>query len=80
MVREKQPLESRALVHEKVARVKAFFDGEEINCDDGVKVSFESSWVHIKAIQYRAHCSNICRRPIHWRLIRRMRLDKVKSI
>ncbi|MGC6366850.1 MAG: phosphoglucosamine mutase [Candidatus Marinamargulisbacteria bacterium] len=48
MVREKQPLESRALVDEKVARVKAFFDGEEINCEDGIKISFESSWVHLR--------------------------------
>ena len=39
MVREKQPLESRALVDEKVARVKAFFDGEEINCEDGIKLA-----------------------------------------
>ena len=41
-------MESRALVDEKVARVKAFFDGEDVNCEDGVKISFESSWVHLR--------------------------------
>lgn len=48
MVREKQPLESSQLVAEKVQRVKDFFDGEDVNCEDGVKVSFDSSWVHLR--------------------------------
>ena len=48
MVREKQPLESRADIQEKVERVANHFSNESINMDDGVKVSFENAWVHIR--------------------------------
>ena len=48
MVREKQPLESRADIQEKVERVANHFSHESINMDDGVKVSFENAWVHIR--------------------------------
>jgi len=49
MVRDKQPLESKAVVDKKLAIVADHFTGEDINFDDGVKVSFSSSWVHIRA-------------------------------
>ncbi|MEK9727231.1 MAG: phosphoglucosamine mutase [Candidatus Margulisiibacteriota bacterium] len=48
MVREKQPLESTELIAAKMARVEAFYDGQQINREDGVKISFDSSWVHIR--------------------------------
>lgn len=48
MVREKQPLKSRADIQEKVERVANYFSNESINMDDGVKISFENSWVHIR--------------------------------
>ncbi len=48
MVREKQPLESVDLIKSKIERVTSFYKDENINLDDGVKVSFEASWVHIR--------------------------------
>ena len=48
MVRDKQPLESRDLVNQKLMKVADRFRNEPINRDDGIKVSFESSWVHIR--------------------------------
>ncbi|MGA0241631.1 MAG: phosphoglucosamine mutase [Candidatus Marinamargulisbacteria bacterium] len=48
MVREKQPLASSTLIQEKVDRVTQFYKHANVNLDDGIKVSFESSWVHIR--------------------------------
>ena len=47
MIRDKQPLESKDLIKQKLEKLQISMD-HEINCDDGVKVSFESSWVHIR--------------------------------
>ena len=48
MVRDKQPLESSEVIQKKMALVSDKYANEAINLDDGVKVSFESSWVHIR--------------------------------
>ena len=48
MIRDKQPLESKDLIKQKLEKVADQYMDHEINCDDGVKVSFESSWVHIR--------------------------------
>ncbi len=48
MIREKQPLESVEEIQEKISRVSSFFENKDINLDDGVKISFKESWVHIR--------------------------------
>jgi phosphomannomutase len=48
MVRDKQPLESSDGIKKKLAVVADRFSSENVNLDDGVKVTFESSWVHIR--------------------------------
>lgn len=48
MVRDKQPLESTDVVETKINAVAAHFQNEELNHDDGLKVSFNESWVHIR--------------------------------
>ena len=48
MVRDKQPLESSEKISQKLTLVANQYDAEQINLDDGVKVSFDSSWVHIR--------------------------------
>ena len=48
MVRDKQPLESRESINGKVEAIASYFSNESINLDDGVKVSFTDSWVHIR--------------------------------
>ncbi len=48
MVRDKQPLASKDLVDQKLKKVADRFANEALNMDDGVKVSFDSSWVHIR--------------------------------
>jgi phosphomannomutase len=48
MIRDKQPLESKADIQQKLEAVTNHYAKENINCDDGVKVSFKDSWVHIR--------------------------------
>ena len=48
MVRDKQPLASKDVIEKKLAQVADQYLSEDLNLEDGVKVSFESSWVHIR--------------------------------
>ena len=48
MVRDKQPMDSANEVQEKLTRVAKHYASEDVNQDDGIKVMFESSWVHIR--------------------------------
>jgi phosphomannomutase len=49
LVREKLPLSSPTMVAEKLKKVANHYVAHNINYDDGIKVEFESSWVHIRA-------------------------------
>ena len=48
MIRDKQPLESRDSIESKIQAVANHFSEESINMEDGIKVSFSDSWVHIR--------------------------------
>ncbi len=48
MVRDKQPLESSSSIKTKLSMVEDHYISENINVEDGVKVSFDTSWVHIR--------------------------------
>jgi phosphomannomutase len=48
MVRDKQPLESKDVVQTKLDAVASHYHDQQLNSEDGLKVSFDDSWVHIR--------------------------------
>ena len=48
MVRDKQPLESKDVVQTKIDAVASHYHDQQLNSEDGLKVSFDDSWVHIR--------------------------------
>ena len=48
MVREKQPISSQQDVSVILDRMADYYRNDTVNRDDGIKVTFESSWVHVR--------------------------------